>query len=145
MCTDWFYWEGGAPPQQGGHQYLEPLSWGWSVWEPLRSNWFKFDEFLSLQRFFSGFLKRPLSPIACNLPGDTLWGSTHTTLPSAHYSCVLVTLCTQISRVMDNLRMEWEKGGGMYKELLSRVTLMSFRRRPMEFFLTWVKPEKGCS
>lgn len=56
---------------------------------------------------------------------------------SAHYP-VLVTLCTRVSWVMDDLWMEW----GSYQELLSSVTLTSFRRRPVECFSTWAKPRK---
>lgn len=121
------------------HWYVGPLSWG-SLADKFGNPWWIF--FLWEQHVTMILLRTPPSfPAACNLHGDTLWGTTRTTLLSVYYSCVLVTLCTRVSRVMDNLRMEW----GMYEELLSRVTLMSFRRQPVEFFLTWVKPEKGCS
>lgn len=53
-------------------------------------------------------------------------------------SRVLVTLCTRVSWVMDDLWVAW----GSYQELLSSVTLARFGRRPVECFSTWAKPQR---
>lgn len=49
---------------------------------------------------------------------------------SASCGHVFVTLCTRVSRVMDDLWTEW----GSYQEWLSSVTLASLRHRPVECF-----------
>ena len=77
-----------------------------------------------------------------------VWDSPNTpsaALPSAHCGRVLVTLCSRVSLVVDDLWME----RGSYQELLSAVTLARFRHRPVECFLNVGKtPQRtggGCA
>lgn len=88
------------------------------------------------------------SPLPSLSPGNTHEASLP---PRCFFSlqlCFSYALYSGISadgQPEDGVGERGRRGGGMCKEPLSRVTLASFRRQSTEFFLTWVKPEKGCS